>query len=450
MKISSLLAVLGVIPSVYVRGESTYSLFYDGAVSEALRKSFQKEGSATFEGMMEELSTRLTTEIVELYAVSKESSDQKPGEKTLDIERRCYQPRQGGGRCSMDHHKPNDVTIHVSLDFGPDVAAASTAVRVSASLTCDSPSLSRDVMVRSIPKINDVFQLYHGMVWSIQERPSVLDMHQRWAGTASVAGSQEDYDTRLSSIDHTILGRPDIRNRMRIASANLHEEFGHSLELWQYEDPTWDAPVRALYIDGWLHSSTGPSGSAHAEAMVHPALVSHEIPATVAIFSLEPTAILHEVLKYKSIESVVLVGADHSALKMSEKYLSSVHDCSFLEGGGSCLENTVVSVIEKDVNFWFDDFWTTFDAEPFDIVLVDVPRGGNWLDMDFHRKLKPLVDEEGMLIVASGSSPLLSNRKDQEHFTHRDLFLRQSHRSVDNGGLDYEGVLVFDEVRASQ
>jgi spermidine synthase len=86
--------------------------------------------------------------------------------------------------------------------------------------------------------------------------------------------------------------------------------------MWSYEDVNFREPVKALFNNGYLATTTSPSGIAHAEALVHPAMVAHPLPVRALLISVTPNAIVREVLNHKCINHVVVLGSDSVATDM--------------------------------------------------------------------------------------------------------------------------------------
>lgn len=162
------------------------------------------------------------------------------------------------------------------------------------------------------------------------------------------------------------------------------------------------------------------------------------------LFSFCPVAIVKEVLKYKSIEDVSVIGSDAAAIGLIQKYLPSVDDCSFLqEELPSCMGNAAVEIIEEDVRAWLQH--KSLSAL-FDIILVDVSIGEqDWLSVEMYGEL-PYGSEDAITVVSSGSAPSLFDIDTEALLSTREALIRQGARSAANGSFDVD-ILVYDEVR---
>jgi hypothetical protein len=311
----------------------------------------------------------------------------------------------GGGRCSIDHYREDEVSIQLILSYQDDT------VRVEASL--DAPTACT-ILVQAIPKIKKQLDCYQGMVWSIRTR----------------AKKQQ----HAASLETMILERYYLDQRMRIASSG-------DKEVWQYMES--NTVVRALFIDEYLQATTHSLGIAHAEALVHPALLSaYEPLETVVILSLEPTAILKEVLKHTRVKSVILVGVDPEAMKLTQQYLAQHDDCSFMARPvKECLSQSELQIITDTVTEWLMKK-AAADETHISSFLVDVPPGNEeWLDLELQTKIRAVLSMESVAIVSTGSAPVLSGVYDLDA---RHALLRQAPREA---GLDYFQIYVYDEVR---
>lgn len=324
--------------------------------------------------------------------------------------------------------------------------------------------IARDVLVQAVPLINDKLKYFHHhntMVWSIHEKPTVMTQALS-GGATTMAAHQSQMDARQASLEHLILERYDLNDRRRIASSSDHQS-QQQVEVWEYSTPESSSSsskhygVRSLFINGFLQSTTHPSGIAHVEALVHPALISissekQELPR-VAILSLEPTAIVREVLKHKRVESITLLGVSQEAIDFVQEHLEALNDCSFLPGRetNACLAQPEVTLIAGNVDEWLTTAsvadGTKGDRPLFHAFFVDVPIGNTaWMDSALHEKIASLLHRDGVAVVSSGSVPMLSDSYDQsDELSARDVLLRQATRSKENSGIGYLQAYVYDE-----
>lgn len=444
-----------------------YSLAYDGLVEPSVVGSYNvEEGDLPFVpySMVTDLSTEIATDIIQTYSVTKTlstrtESEVKAEDRQLEMDRRCYKTIMGGGKCTIDHFRPDEVILQISLSFEGDLTQRTT-VQVDVALSTQNPGLTRDVLVRSIPIINKRIKCYQAVTWSIRERPSPAFLERSWDETSNMAAYQVHTDVQKASLEHLILQQPQLNMRMRIATANLHDAEKPALEVWSYRTPEAKEDVRALFVDGVLQSTTHHAGTAHAEAFVHPVMnsilvegqddsgsIKSRYPERVAILSMEPSAVLREVLKHKSVKSVILLGANRDVLELTTKYLAINNDCSFLarQDKPHCLAQPEVEVAPGEVEAWLDNMITKeASISLFDALFVDVPLGsGEWMDLELQKKLMHIVHNESAAVFAAGSSPIFSDTQaDHDLLNHRDAFLHGTSEFP-----EFLQVFVYDEVR---
>jgi hypothetical protein len=308
-------------------------------------------------------------------------------------------------------------------------------------------TIVKDVLVKCIPKINALIKHFGGAVWTINERMNPMELTH----STSVAEAQKTAELKASSVNTMILSQPNLKNRMRIASNMTHK---NTWEVWQYEDIAFSAPVRTLFVNGHLLTTTLPAGRAHAEALVHPALVSSVRPNIIAIVSLDPTSLVKEVLKHNGVEKVFVLGMDSTVVATTQKFMPSIDDCSFLGTGvTSCLKQSNVEIVELSAQDWMkagaEAVLSAPDLDSYnaylDVVFVDVPVWNDeWLDVGFHMYVHRNLDDESILVVASGSEPKLFETLD-DSMSPRDRFMQQILRTAPNGGAGYNIATVYDE-----
>jgi spermidine synthase len=101
----------------------------------------------------------------------------------------------------------------------------------------------------------------------------------------------------------------------------------------------------------------------------------HNLPKRVLIFGAGAGASIREVLKHRSVEEVVVVGADRLLLKVAREYLQGWNDCSNLDGSGSnCLDDPRVKMHYGNPSSWLSNHISRDDDDnmTFDIVMVDL------------------------------------------------------------------------------
>lgn len=461
-----LMAICICLCSIARTTASTLQLLYDGIVSPQITQGHLKRNDklsfAIPYSMVLGLSNSFMDDAIETFFLKKDPtmkasrhvSDDFFEERTLEIGQNCYEakiPGQGG-KCTFDHDTNEDALIHVTAHFYSRQNQV-IVLQLEVSITSYSTYgrlVAKDALVQYVPKVNSHINKgnFEEVRWSIHERLNPLELTTNNALT--VAASQKLADLKASSVDTLILSQPLLKNRSRISSDVSHNI---SLELWQYQDLTLTEPVKSLFLNGQLLTTSHPTGTAHAEALVHPALISSESPNYIVIVSLDPTAALKEILKHKSVQKVVVLGMDRAIIETTHKFMSHLDDCTFLgTGETSCLHQKIVEIADLDAKTWMKQSADIVLAAPdidfykgfIDIVYIDVPIDNDeWLAIDFHKNVHGSIGNRSVVVISAGSQPKLFEVEDND-LSPRDNFLRQAFRVAPHG-LGYLLGSVYDE-----
>lgn len=110
------------------------------------------------------------------------------------------------------------------------------------------------------------------------------------------------------------------------------------------------------------------------EAFVHPAMMVHPSPKRVAIIGSDTGALLGEVLKYKTVEEVVMVKLNKDLLNPSKDHLSEWNVCCKDSEGSntdsSFGDSRTTTVVVQDAFKWFKE---NNEDEKFDVIIMDAP-----------------------------------------------------------------------------
>ena len=400
---------------------NTYTLKYEAFVERDVWKTFGGLMDADDLEQNSHLSfTSLSTEIAaDIVEIDTDKSN-KQEEARLELDRRCYETLMGGGRCNIDHYQFNGTTLQLVTNYDTDLRENEN-IRISIDATLKS-CFARNTLIKLIPRLNDQLRSFHGMFWTLHKRRTP---------------SQRMEVDHPASLESMILERYDLENRMRIASSS-------SVEVWQYQDES-GVPIRALFRDGYLLSTTHLAGIAHAEALVHPALLSGDGDELNAIIlSQEPTSILKEVLKHMRVKSVLLVGVHRPSLDLAHIYLTSNNNCNFTRYNDTrCFFQPQVRIFDGSVTDWLS---TVADSGGINgtFVFVDVPQGNDdWISLHIQSKIREILLGDSAVVVAYSSPPKFQDRYQLDA---RHTLLSQAPRLKRYGGLDYFQVYVYDEV----
>lgn len=159
----------------------------------------------------------------------------------------------------------------------------------------------------------------------------------------------------------------------------LHNSQKEGSSSYEAQNPKLFLKDRLFFLDGVLQSRLYGERAYH-EALVHPAMVTHENPQRVVIVGAGGGAVLREVLKHKTVQHVVLLEVDEMLMQTARTHLSGWNDCSdFVGVSDSCLDDPRVTVHYGDAVKWFeenfgeddDDDDDDEDMDEFDVVIMD-------------------------------------------------------------------------------
>ncbi|MBM4235243.1 MAG: spermidine synthase [Firmicutes bacterium] len=116
---------------------------------------------------------------------------------------------------------------------------------------------------------------------------------------------------------------------------------------------------RILILDGKIQSSQYDEYIYH-EALVHPAMLTCPTPRCVLVTGGGEGATLREILRYPSIEKLVMVDLDQEVVEICREFLSSWHQGSF--------EDHRVELLFMDARQYLEE-----TDQLFDVIISDVP-----------------------------------------------------------------------------
>jgi len=151
---------------------------------------------------------------------------------------------------------------------------------------------------------------------------------------------------------------------------------------------------KCLIIDGHLQSSEIDEHIYH-ESLVHPALILHPNPEKVFIAGGGEGATAREVLRHKSVESLVMVDIDDIVVRVSKEYLPKHHLGAF--------EDPRLKLVLDDALVYLQN-----TEEKFDVIIMDLPdpieEGPAYLlyTQKFYQMLRTRLSPTGIVITQSG------------------------------------------------
>ena len=128
-------------------------------------------------------------------------------------------------------------------------------------------------------------------------------------------------------------------------------------------------PNRLLYLDGVLKAAQLWEVPAY-ESFVHPSMLVHDDAKKILIVGGGIGASIREVLKYSTVEQVVVIGADEGLVGLAKQYLPTWNDCSDLVIGttiNSCFDDPRVDLVYQSPTEWLE----SNTGSKFDVAIVD-------------------------------------------------------------------------------
>ena len=197
--------------------------------------------------------------------------------------------------------------------------------------------------------------------------------------------------------------------------------------------------TKVLFLDDAIEASTADEQVYH-EALVHPGMAAIDYePKRVAIFGSPAGAVLREVLKYKSVEEVVMVERDGEVIKQARKHLPEMSNCSWEGTPGtsfsSCFDSPRATIHNSEVAPWLEEFVSgdicssraenghphaVSESKKFDVIIMDLfdpeliydskhsSRG--LYSESFFKQINCALKENGVLITQLGESPFAVDR----------------------------------------
>lgn len=151
-----------------------------------------------------------------------------------------------------------------------------------------------------------------------------------------------------------------------------------------------------LFLNGNLQFSTADEYRYH-EALVHPALSSVDAPKNILVLGGGDGLAVRELLKYTSIEKIILVDLDAEITKLfkTQSLLKHINEQS--------LNNSKVTIINKDAFIWIKE-----NRDLFDAIIIDFPDPSNYsigklYTNLFYLQLKKALQPNGIIVVQSTS-----------------------------------------------
>jgi spermidine synthase len=218
--------------------------------------------------------------------------------------------------------------------------------------------------------------------------------------------------------------------------------------------PEYATPDRLLFLDGTLQSLSSSEVVYH-EAMVHPAMFAHPHPETVVIVGGGEGATLREVLKHKTVKTVVMIEIDEEMVQIAQRYLPNYSNCSdLLDRAANCFEDSLADIRYEDATKWFVDRYGPNPTKeplpaPIDVILLDAldPEEENemsellYTDDVFYNAVLKSLSPDGVLAIQVGTAATIDDpRADVGIYKNRERLFNLLEEHDDVGAM-----LVYEE-----
>lgn len=152
---------------------------------------------------------------------------------------------------------------------------------------------------------------------------------------------------------------------------------------------------KALILDGKWQSCTEDEFLYH-EALVHPPMIFHGSPRKVLVCGGAEGATIREVLRWKTVEQVVMIDIDGEVVEACKKYLPEMHQ--------NCFEDPRVELIIDDAQNFLDS-----TSETWDVIISDltdpIESGPSFplFTQEYFQKIHQVLSTDGSFIIQAGS-----------------------------------------------
>ena len=270
-------------------------------------------------------------------------------------------------------------------------------------ITLDLFTCGGGLLIPSLPSIEKLFGVPQepGPGESVEDmpQPTMLWSHKlRGFREGFAPGYVRSTNPLDGSLGRYVLGkldfdikRPLLSTKTAVQSVNIYEVMepksrdanAYHMSLMNDEEsyestyPESFGPDKVLFLDGIIQSTLYGDAPYH-ESIVHPAMITHVNPRRVAIIGGGEGATLREVLKYKSVEEVVILEIDEELVQLCAEYMPEWSDCSDIEGSDatSCFDDSRARLTFVDAFKWMIDNFSDNAVgegkeEKFDVIIMD-------------------------------------------------------------------------------
>ncbi|NET07990.1 MAG: polyamine aminopropyltransferase [Symploca sp. SIO2B6] len=151
---------------------------------------------------------------------------------------------------------------------------------------------------------------------------------------------------------------------------------------------------KALVLDGKWQCCTGDEFIYH-EALIHPALICHGSPRRVLVLGGGDGAAVREILRWKTVEQVMMVDIDAEVVEACRQHLPEIHQNSFDDPRMQLVIGDALEVLDNTDQKW-------------DIVISDlsdpIEEGPSFqlFTQEFFEKVQRCLAPEGYFVLQAG------------------------------------------------
>ena len=444
---------------------ASHQLTYNHIVSQQLLLLQGKEDMTFFqfaESLTKDVATSLYRHV---------NTDHKKNDDEKQFDTQCFPRKQYsdddndvvnvGAKCIVDYLSSGfsfDILTIVSksIIYGIEEEEGNTHLGIEVQIMMHSASIeTKDALIDTVSflheRLNDNSKKDTALLSSWQLR----DRNQ--AAKPQTSESFANMDTRILSNDGVTAKRPIY------SSQNTQES--SRIDIWEYITKNTNVANREIFIDSKLRGTTSAISTAHAEAFVHPALISHALPKRVAVISDMPVEYVREILKYKSVREITLIGATQNVIDAAILHMPNMNDCSQIENvDDNCMKDSRVEIVHQRVSVWAEELvdqckGVDYDAPctqkdhsyvscapypSYDVVLVDLSSDDKvkaWLNNDWFHKIVGITTTDSVVVFNTGFPPNADGIRDTNEI---DNFVRDMESYAYENDL-WTSITVYDE-----
>jgi spermidine synthase len=151
---------------------------------------------------------------------------------------------------------------------------------------------------------------------------------------------------------------------------------------------------KGLVLDGKWQSCTGDEFLYH-EALVQPAMICHATPRTALVLGGGEGATVREILRWKTIEQVMMVDIDGEVVEACREHLPEMHQNAFDDPRTQLVIGDAIEVLETTAQKW-------------DIVISDlsdpIEEGPSFqlFTKEYFEKVQRILEPGGYFVVQAG------------------------------------------------